>query len=125
MGMTTLNRHLAGSRARAAQIALGVLAVGGIALAVGARAMGNAEAPPKGDAVIPTFDLTPKNDAVKTANTALSGIADRLNQVANRPKPIPAAPVSPTPGTVVATAPPPPPPPPPLRFLGAVGVGAS
>jgi hypothetical protein len=121
MGMSALSKQKATTLTRAAQATFALLLVGaGAAIAVSSRF---ADAPEHaGPLVLPTVQL----DGSKTTGVAISnnidfgGVADRLAAVSNHPKPV-----------ITAAAPPgtgptqPPPPSNELKYLGAVGVGAS
>jgi hypothetical protein len=111
---TRISRQYAAARARTAQAVLGVLVVGGgAALAVGLRVGPRVEAVPA-TVTLPTVELASKTGVVTKVALDSSGIAERMDLVANHPIRVEAPPPD--------KVPPPPPPAPPaeLRYLGAV-----
>jgi hypothetical protein len=119
---TPLNRQNAASRARLAQALLGLFVIGGGgALAVGLHVGPRAQAPESDKIPVPVVDLGLKNGpGAKGASTDTAGLAERMNLVANAPKPeiVVAQETTAKGGTVIETQPPPPPPP--VRYLGGV-----
>ncbi len=117
---TPLNRQNAASRARLAQALLGVFVIGGGgALAVGLHVGPRPQAPESDKITIPVVDIGLKTAAnAKGASTDTVGLADRLNMVANAPKPVVVmAQETPKGQEVIEIAPIQPPP---VRYLGAV-----
>ncbi len=119
MSMSALSKQKAANLTRTAQIALALLVVGaGSALAVSWRSSGKDVERP-GPLEVPVADLGLRKTAAQTHDLDHSSVADRLGAVANHPKPVQTA------ATPATGAAPPPTAPADIRYLGAVGLGAT
>jgi hypothetical protein len=120
MGMSALSKQKAATLTRAAQIAIALLIVGaGTAMAVSARSASKIDSPPS-TLVLPVVDLgIKKADERPKVDVDTISTADRFAAVSNHPKPVDKPAVGATPNAPAAPAPSE------LKYLGAVGMGAS
>jgi hypothetical protein len=120
MSMSALSKQKAANLTRTAQIALALLVVGaGSALAVSWRSSGKDVDVP-GPLEVPVADLGLRKSTAQAHDLDHSSVADRLGAVANHPKPVQAA-AAPNTGALAPASTSPAD----IRYLGAVGLGAT